>query len=198
MISDTFSRWLMIWGIARPGLHIVYPCHSHQKHITAISTFISLALTNVQWRMMVKRMGSLDILKGRVMATAFYEPSTRTSSSFQAAMQRLGGTVVAINESSSSVVKGESLPDTIRYVVCWCCTQRVVNIVLIPFRTLGCYTDLIVLRHPMAGAAQVAAEHARVPIINAGDGIGEHPTQVPLWPWHIYRRRHTHSSENVL
>lgn len=111
---------------------------------------------------MVKRLGSWDLLKGKVLANVFYEPSTRTSSSFQAAMLRLGGTVISVNESSSSVVKGESLPDTIR--------------------TLECYSDIIVLRHPHAGSAQLAASHARVPIINAGDGIGEHPTQVRLPP----------------
>jgi aspartate carbamoyltransferase len=111
-------------------------------------------------RMMVKKTGSWDLLKGKVLANVFYEPSTRTSSSFHAAMLRLGGTVISVNETSSSVAKGESLPDTIR--------------------TLECYSDLIVLRHPQAGAAQLAASHARVPIINAGDGIGEHPTQALL------------------
>jgi aspartate carbamoyltransferase len=111
-------------------------------------------------RMMVKRVGCLDLLKGKVLANAFYEPSTRTSSSFAAAMTRLGGSVISINDTASSVAKGESLPDTVR--------------------TLECYADIIVLRHPLAGSAQLAASHARVPIINAGDGIGEHPTQALL------------------
>jgi len=112
-------------------------------------------------RTMVDRVGSLDLLRGRVVACLFYEPSTRTSSSFIAATERLGGQVIPINEVRySSVMKGESLKDTIR--------------------TLECYADLIVLRHPETGSARVAAEIARKPIINAGDGTGEHPTQALL------------------
>ena len=111
-----------------------------------------------EMRTIVKREGSSNILRGRVLASLFYEPSTRTSSSFHAAMSRLGGSVIPINEVRySSVTKGESLPDTVR--------------------TLECYCDVIVLRHPEVGSAQVAADAARKPIINAGDGIGEHPTQ---------------------
>jgi aspartate carbamoyltransferase len=112
-------------------------------------------------REIVERMGSCDLLRGKVLANLFYEPSTRTSSSFMAAMQRLGGSVIQINEVRySSVTKGESLPDTIR--------------------TLECYTDVIVLRHPEVGSAQIAADFARKPVINAGDGVGEHPTQALL------------------
>ena len=114
-----------------------------------------------EMRAVVKRLGSTDLLKGHVLACVFYEPSTRTSSSFIAAMSRLGGSVIPINEVRfSSVTKGESLPDTIR--------------------TLESYADVIVLRHPEVGASQVAAEYARKPIINAGDGVGEHPTQALL------------------
>lgn len=114
-----------------------------------------------EMRAVVKRVGSTDLLKGHVLACVFYEPSTRTSSSFIAAMSRLGGSVIPINEVRfSSVTKGESLPDTIR--------------------TLESYADVIVLRHPEVGASQVAAEYARKPIINAGDGVGEHPTQALL------------------
>ncbi len=102
--------------------------------------------------------GTLDILKGKVLATLFYEPSTRTSSSFDTAMKRCGGEVVNVHVDSSSVLKGESLPDTIR--------------------TLGCYADGIVIRHPDVGSSQLAAKFSPVPILNAGDGIGEHPTQV--------------------
>lgn len=111
-------------------------------------------------RLQVERNGVLDILKGKVLCTAFYEPSTRTSSSFEAAMKRCGGEVVPITIDRSSVVKGESLPDTIR--------------------TLSCYGDAIVLRHPDIGSAQTAAKFSSVPVINAGDGIGEHPTQALL------------------
>jgi aspartate carbamoyltransferase catalytic subunit len=114
-----------------------------------------------EMRAIVKRVGATDLLKGHVLACVFYEPSTRTSSSFIAAMSRLGGSVIPINEVRySSVTKGESLPDTIR--------------------TLESYADAIVLRHPDVGASQVAAEYARKPIINAGDGVGEHPTQALL------------------
>jgi aspartate carbamoyltransferase len=110
---------------------------------------------------MVARVGSFDLLKGKILANLFYEPSTRTSSSFTSAMERLGGSVIPINEVRySSVAKGESLPDTVR--------------------TLECYADVIVLRHPEVGASALAAKYARKPIINAGDGVGEHPTQALL------------------
>lgn len=114
-----------------------------------------------EMRTMVSRVGHYELLRGKVMACLFYEPSTRTCCSFQAAMQRLGGTVLSIQDvQSSSISKGESLGDTIR--------------------TLGCYSDLVVLRHPKVGAAQEAAAHSKFPVINAGDGIGEHPTQALL------------------
>jgi len=110
---------------------------------------------------MVDHVGTFDLLKGKILASLFYEPSTRTSSSFTAAMERLGGSVIPINEVKySSVSKGESLPDTVR--------------------TLECYADVIVLRHPEVGSAAIAAKAARKPVINAGDGIGEHPTQALL------------------
>jgi len=110
---------------------------------------------------MVARVGTFDLLKGKILANLFYEPSTRTSSSFTSAMERLGGSVIPINEVRySSVAKGESLPDTVR--------------------TLECYADVIVLRHPEVGASALAAQYAHKPIINAGDGIGEHPTQALL------------------
>jgi len=99
--------------------------------------------------------------RGKVLANLFYEPSTRTSSSFYSAMVRLGGQVIPINNVSySSVAKGETLEDTIR--------------------TMQCYADVIVLRHEEVGAASRAAAVAAVPIINAGDGVGEHPTQALL------------------
>ncbi len=114
-----------------------------------------------EMREMVERVGTFDLLKGKILANLFYEPSTRTSSSFTSAMERLGGSVIPINEVRySSVSKGESLPDTVR--------------------TLECYADVIVLRHPEVGASALAAQYARKPIINAGDGVGEHPTQALL------------------
>src|SRR4030042_529995 len=110
---------------------------------------------------MVSRVGTFDLLKGKILANLFYEPSTRTSSSFTSAMERVGGSVIPINEVRySSGAKGESLPDTVR--------------------TLECYADVIVLRHPETGSAALAAQLAKKPIMNAGDGIGEHPTQALL------------------
>jgi aspartate carbamoyltransferase len=120
-----------------------------------------------EMRGMVERVGTFDLLKGKILANLFYEPSTRTSSSFTAAMERLGGSVIPINEVIySSVSKGESLPDTVR--------------------TLECYADVIVLRHPETGSAAIAAKAARKPVINAGDGIGEHPTQALLDTFTIF------------
>lgn len=113
-----------------------------------------------EMRLGVERDGSLDILKGRVLALLFFEPSTRTSCSFDAAMKRLGGTTIVVNEAHSSTKKGESLEDTIR--------------------TLDQYTDGIVLRHPDNDSAELAAEYADHPIINAGNGSREHPTQAFL------------------
>ncbi len=102
-----------------------------------------------------------DLLKGKLLATLFYEPSTRTRMSFETAMKRLGGDVIDLGSiESSSVAKGESLADTIRVI--------------------GNYADAIVLRHPREGAARMAAEYSKVPIINAGDGAGHHPTQTLL------------------
>jgi len=120
-----------------------------------------------EMRGMVERVGTFDLLKGKILANLFYEPSTRTSSSFTASMERLGGSVIPISEVKySSVSKGESLPDTIR--------------------TLECYADVIVLRHPETGSAAIAAKAAKKPVINAGDGVGEHPTQALLDIFTIY------------
>jgi aspartate carbamoyltransferase catalytic subunit len=115
-----------------------------------------------EMRELVERVGATDLLKGYVLTCLFYEPSTRTSSSFIAAMERLGGSVIPITQGVqfSSVSKGETLADTIR--------------------TLEQYSDAIVLRHPDVGSAGIAADYAAVPVINAGDGAGEHPTQALL------------------
>ncbi len=100
-------------------------------------------------------------LAGRILATLFYEPSTRTRLSFESAMARLGGSSISVADvGASSVAKGESLADTIR--------------------TVENYADIIVIRHPQEGSAQWASEVANVPIINAGDGAGRHPTQTLL------------------
>lgn len=111
---------------------------------------------------MINQVGTCDLLKGFTLACVFYEPSTRTSASFIAAMERLGGKVIPITQGIqfSSVSKGESLTDTMN--------------------TLECYSDLIVLRHPEMGSVARAAKYSNVPIVNAGDGVGEHPTQALL------------------
>lgn len=113
-----------------------------------------------EMKTVVKRVGVMDLCKGKVLATIFFEPSTRTQCSFAAAMQRLGGSVLMVNEQASSTQKGETLSDTIK--------------------CLECYTDAIVIRHPQQGSIAQAAKAASKPIINAGDGIGEHPTQALL------------------
>jgi aspartate carbamoyltransferase catalytic subunit len=102
-----------------------------------------------------------DMLMGKVMATLFFEPSTRTRLSFQTAMYKLGGQVIGFAEPEiSSVRKGETLADTVRVV--------------------ENYSDIIVLRHPLEGAARFAAEYARIPVIDGGSGAEEHPTQALL------------------
>jgi len=102
-----------------------------------------------------------DMLQGKILATLFFEPSTRTRLSFETAMHKLGGSAIGFAEAEiASVKKGENLADTIRVV--------------------ENYADIIVLRHPLEGAARLAAEFAEVPIINAGSGAEEHPTQALL------------------
>ena len=116
----------------------------------------------------VQHYGS-NILSRRVMATLFYEPSTRTRLSFESAMTRLGGTVITTESARefSSAAKGETLQDTIRVI--------------------AGYADVIVLRHFESGASQRASAVSRVPIINAGDGAGQHPTQALLDMYTIQR-----------
>ena len=109
----------------------------------------------------LEQRNSLNMVNGYVMGTLFFEPSTRTRLSFEMAMHRLGGSVVGFASAvESSAAKGESLADTIR--------------------TVDQYVDLIVLRHPKTGAAREAAAVARAPVINGGDGTGQHPTQALL------------------
>jgi len=100
-----------------------------------------------------------NLLENKVLTTLFYEPSTRTRLSFETAMHRLGGKVISVADAktTSSAWKGENIPDTIR--------------------TIDNYTDAIAIRHSESGAAEMAASYSRVPILNAGDGTNEHPTQ---------------------
>jgi aspartate carbamoyltransferase catalytic subunit len=113
-----------------------------------------------------------DIANGKVVATLFFEPSTRTRLSFESAANRMGAKIIGFTDAaSSSTSKGESLSDTIK--------------------TVCCYADLIVMRHPLEGAARLASEVASVPIINAGDGANQHPTQCLLDLYSIRKTQKT-------
>jgi len=110
---------------------------------------------------MVQNNRNAELLKGKILATLFFEPSTRTRLSFESAMYRLGGNVIGFHTGEvSSIKKGESIADTIR--------------------TVENYCDGIVMRHNLEGAARLAAKFAKIPVINAGSGSGEHPTQALL------------------
>ena len=113
--------------------------------------------------------GGTSQFHGRIMATLFYEPSTRTRFSFESAMHRLGGSVVSTENAAefSSVAKGETLEDTVRI--------------------LNGYSDVLVLRHYEVGSAKRAASVSRIPVINAGDGAGQHPTQALLDLYTIHK-----------
>lgn len=110
---------------------------------------------------MVHDKGSSDLLRGKILAALFYEPSSRTMSSFIAAMQRLGGGFIPLNGmTNTSVAKGETTADTAK--------------------VFSSYADVLVVRHSIAGTVKEIADNATVPVINAGDGTGEHPTQALL------------------
>jgi len=132
------------------------------KHLVSIRDVDKVMLNNLlerakEFRSILLKGEGCDVLKHRVLASVFFEPSTRTNCSFQAAMLRLGGSVITLEEATSSSMKGETLEDTIQ--------------------TLSCYCDAIVLRHP---SVTDAAKVATIPLINAGDGINQHPTQALL------------------
>ncbi|KAK3990125.1 pyrABCN [Cladorrhinum sp. PSN332] len=136
-----------------------------KSHVLSVKDFSRgdlHALFNVaqEMRLGVERHGVIDLLSNRLLVTLFYEPSTRTSASFDAAMQRLGGRVIPISTAASSVQKGETLQDTLR--------------------TVACYGDAIVLRHPDERCVEVAEKFSPVPVINGGNGSKEHPTQAFL------------------
>lgn len=132
------------------GRHLVTVADVSNDEIEAIFSLAD--------RMHADIRGQSNLCKGMVMASLFYEPSTRTRLSFETAMHRLGGSVVtAVDVNASSIAKGETLADTARVV--------------------SSYVDVIVVRHPWEGAARVVADYASVPVINAGDGSHEHPTQ---------------------
>ncbi len=119
-----------------------------------------------------------NLLQGKVVASLFFEPSTRTRLSFETAINRLGGRIVGISDpGSSSTSKGETLHDTIKMV--------------------SNYVDLIVMRHPLEGAARYAAEISPVPVINAGDGANQHPTQTLLDMYSIKKTQGTLDNLNI-
>ena len=114
--------------------------------------------TSDQMKKLVLTKGGSDILRGKIMAALFYEPSSRTFGSFVAAMQRLGGGFIPLQGmTNSSVAKGETLSDTIK--------------------TFASFSDIIAMRHPEVGSTHIAAEATDIPVLNGGDGINEHPTQ---------------------
>lgn len=133
----------------------------HNRNIISIQDFTKEEINHIlkisQTMEPIAKTGT-DILKGKILATLFFEPSTRTRLSFEAAMQKLGGTTIGFSDTeTSSTKKGENLIDTIR--------------------TIENYADIIALRHSLEGAASAAAEHSKIPIINSGTGAQEHPTQ---------------------
>lgn len=132
------------------GRHLIEPADLSLSEIDSICELAE--------QMIIDPNSYTDLCRGKILATLFFEPSTRTRLSFEAAMQRLGGSVLGFTDSaSSSTTKGESLADTIR--------------------TVSSYTDVIAMRNPKEGAALLASRYSQVPIINAGDGGHHHPTQ---------------------
>ena len=148
--------------VSLKGKDILHGNQFSKKEIDAIIK------TAEEFERALKNRGSLVLLKGKILATLFFEPSTRTRLSFETAMQRLGGGVIGLGSvESSSVKKGETLSDTVR--------------------TVSQYADAIVIRHPLLGSAKEAADAASIPVINAGDGAGQHPTQALLDVYTIYK-----------
>ena len=145
-------------------MSLVYNLQFQGRDITSIEDFnreeINYILKISKTMEPLATKGS-DMLKGKILANLFFEPSTRTRLSFEAAMLKLGGSTIGFGDAeSTSVKKGENLADTIR--------------------TVENYADIIALRHPLEGAAKLAAQFARVPVINGGSGAEEHPTQALL------------------
>ena len=129
-------------------------------------------------KMMPYAKTGLRVLQSRILALLFFEPSTRTQLSFDTAMKRLGGSTLSLTSQESSVLKGETLADTIKVV--------------------GEYADAIVLRHPREGAARMASEISKIPIINGGDGAGHHPTQTLLDLYTIKKESHLDNPDIAL
>ena len=137
------------------GKDILHGNQFTKKEIEAIMKVAS------EFETALKKKEALPLCKGKILATLFFEPSTRTRLSFEAAMHRLGGGVISMGSAeSSSVAKGETLADTAR--------------------TVAQYADVIAMRHPRIGSAKEAADAAAIPVLNGGDGAGQHPTQALL------------------
>ncbi len=145
------------------------------RDITSIEDFtreeIDYILNTAKSMEPIAEKGS-DLLKGKILANIFFEPSTRTRLSFEAAMLKLGGSTIGFADAeNTSVKKGENLADTVR--------------------TVENYADIITIRHPLEGAAKLAAEFSKIPVINAGSGAEEHPTQALVDLYTIQKERHT-------
>lgn len=154
-------------GIRKSVIHLPLLRHTTDlPHVLSVSDFSKETLDGIFYLAETLRTNCVKdrpidhILKGKVLALMFYEVSTRTLCSFDSAIQRLGGRTIYFNAESSSVKKGETLEDSVR--------------------TLSAYADVLVLRHPEPNAAKRAAAVSSCPVINAGDGVGEHPTQALL------------------
>ena len=140
----------------------------YQKHILSISDMhrdmLELIILTTE---KIKKNKPVDLLKGKIIGSCFFEPSTRTRLSFDAAVSRLGGATIGFDDSTNtSFQKGETLSDSIRVI--------------------SSYTDALIIRHPSVGAARLAAECSSVPVINAGDGSNQHPSQTLLDIFSIY------------
>src|ERR1051325_7296133 len=136
------------------------PAARHLTHVNDLTVADMDRLLDAAEKMLPASHGAktLDAARGKILATLFFEPSTRTRLSLESAMIRLGGSCISVAEpGSTSSTKGETLSDTVRMV--------------------ASYSDAIVIRHPREGSARLAAKVSRVPIVNGGDGAGQHPTQ---------------------
>lgn len=149
------------------------------KSLVSIDDFSKEEILEVLDMAAVFERGSVGkVLYDKVIATLFFEPSTRTRLSFESAINRLGGRIIGFSDASnSSIMKGESLHDTIRMV--------------------SSYSDLIVMRHPFEGSARYASEIASVPVVNAGDGANQHPTQTMLDLYSIRKTQGTLDNLNI-
>lgn len=153
-----------------------------QRHVLSTKQFTSQKELDNLFKIADKfrsKKTSNKLLSGKILAALFYEPSTRTRFSFESAMLRLGGSVISTENATTatSASKGESLADSAKVV--------------------SSYADIIVIRHPQVGAAKITAENATVPVINAGDGAGEHPTQALLDLYTIKRELKKTSGLNI-